>query len=319
MRIGMRTIKTVISVIASMFLAKYLSLLFWPAAGIIALLSVGNTRKATLVTGFYRILAFIVATLIAFICFYVLGYTILGFGFFLLLFIPVAVRFKLTEGIVVNSVLVTHYLSEQSMSWQLLQNETWLMAIGVGFALLSNIYMPDAKKQLKEHQKLIEERFRLLLKNMADFLLSGETTGNLTLCKELQIYIRESQSYARRHQENNLLNQNQYFETYFSMRRAQINVVQDMEENLRRIHHPAPYSHHIYGLLIYTAETFAEANDGRQILTRIEEVYELYRQMPLPASRLEFEDRAELFQFLQSFKSFIELKVEFSQQLNSNE
>ncbi|MHC0243685.1 aromatic acid exporter family protein, partial [Enterococcus faecium] len=69
-----------------------------------------------------------------------------------------------------------------------------------------------------------------------------------------------------------------------------------------------------YGLLIYTAETFSESNDGRQILTRIEEVYVLYRQMPLPTSRPEFEDRAELFQFLQSFKSFIEIKAEFSQQ-----
>jgi len=36
--------------------------------------------------------------------------------------------------------------------------------------------------------------------------------------------------------------------------------------------------------------------------------------MDMPKERLEFEDRAELFQFLQSFKSFIEIKAEFSQQ-----
>lgn len=67
--------------------------------------------------------------------------------------------------------------------------------------------------------------------------------------------------------------------------------------------------------MIYTAETFSEKNDGRELLERIDEVYELYRQMPLPKARLEFEDRAELFQFLQSFKSFIEIKAEFSQQV----
>lgn len=54
--------------------------------------------------------------------------------------------------------------------------------------------------------------------------------------------------------------------------------------------------------MIYTAETFSESNDGRQILTRIEEVYVLYRQMPLPTSRPEFEDRAELFQFCSLLK-----------------
>ncbi len=76
---------------------------FWASAGIIALLSVGNTKRSTLYTGIYRITAFILATLVAFISFSVLGYTILGFGLFLLLFIPVTNDFKLTEGIVVNS------------------------------------------------------------------------------------------------------------------------------------------------------------------------------------------------------------------------
>ena len=66
-------------------------------------------------------------------------------------------------------------------------------------------------------------------------------------------------------------------------------------------------------MLIYTAETFAEENDGTRIMERIYEVYAEYRQMPLPQKRSEFENRAELFQFLQSFKSFIEIKAEFAQ------
>ena len=68
--------------------------------------------------------------------------------------------------------------------------------------------------------------------------------------------------------------------------------------------------------MIYTAETFSERNDGKELLERIEAVYDLYRDMPLPKDRLEFEERAELFQFLQSFKSFIEIKAEFSQQVS---
>ena len=88
------------------------------------------------------------------------------------------VYFKLTEGIVVNSVLVTHYLSEQNMSWSLIGNEAGLMAIGVLFALLANIYMPNTKRRLQEKQLVIEERFRMILKNMAQFLLSGEQIEN---------------------------------------------------------------------------------------------------------------------------------------------
>lgn len=314
MRIGMRTVKTVISVFFSMATAGSLSLLYWPAAGIIALLSVGNTKRSTLRTGMNRIAAFILATATALFSFFAVGYTIFGFSLFLFLFIPLASRFKLTEGIVVNSVLVTHYLVEENMSWQLIGNEAGLMAIGLVFALLANVYMPDRTKQLKENQIQIEKEFRNILRQMAEFLLSENKEDVQIKCEHLLTFIRESQEDAREHQENYWLRQPLYYETYFSMRRAQANVIKDMLENLERIQQPAYYGKHIYGLLIYTAETFSESNDGRQILARIEEVYVLYRQMPLPTSRPEFEDRAELFQFLQSFKSFIEIKAEFSQQ-----
>lgn len=315
MRIGMRTVKTVVSGMLSMVVAQLFSLLFWPSAGIIALLSVGNTKRSTLTIGVLRIAAFVLATAVAFISFFLLDYTILGFGLFLLLFIPLTVSFKLTDGIVVNSVLVTHYLTEKSMSWALIRNEASLMAIGVCFALVANIYMPDIKKQLQRNQQVIEEQFRLILKNMADFLLSGNGVNNQLLCEQLLVFVRDSQLDARKYQENYWVKQTQYYETYFSMRRTQINVLKDMQRNLERIHDPVPYGDHIYGLLIYTAETFSEKNDGREILKRIEEVYELYRKMSLPNDRLAFEDRAELFQFLQSFKSFIEIKAEFSQQV----
>lgn len=285
MRIGMRTVKTVVSSMLSMVTAQMFSLLFWPSAGIIA-----------------------------FISFFIFDYTILGFGLFLLLFIPLTVGLKLTDGIVVNSVLVTHYLSEKNMSWSLIGNAASLMAIGVFFALVANIYMPDIKKQLQKNQQLIEEEFRIILNNMADFLLTGRNTNNQLLCDKLLAFVRESQSDARKYQENYWVKQTQYYETYFSMRRTQINVIKDMQGNLDRIQDPVPYGKHIYGLLVYTAETFSEKNDGKELLKRIEEVYELYRDMAMPKERLEFEDRAELFQFLQSFKSFIEIKAEFSQQ-----
>ena len=71
MRIGMRTVKTVVSSMLSMVTAQMFSLLFWPSAGIIALLSVGNTKRSTLRTGMLRIAAFILATVIAFISFFI--------------------------------------------------------------------------------------------------------------------------------------------------------------------------------------------------------------------------------------------------------
>ena len=155
MRIGLRTVKTVLSSMLSMAVAHACSLLFWPSAGIIALLSVGNTKRSTLYTGIYRITAFILATLVAFISFSVLGYTILGFGLFLLLFIPVTVYFKLTEGIVVNSVLVTHYLSEQNMIWSLIGNDgNWRFICPACKYLYAEYQTKTSRKTIGDRRKI---------------------------------------------------------------------------------------------------------------------------------------------------------------------
>ena len=71
-------------------------------------------------TGIYRLLSLALATILAYICFtfWVLQRLLLVF---LLLFIPAAVYFQLSDGIVVSSVLVTHYLVEKIFLGRLLE------------------------------------------------------------------------------------------------------------------------------------------------------------------------------------------------------
>ncbi|MGM0124399.1 hypothetical protein IGI37_001776 [Enterococcus sp. AZ194] len=316
MRIGLRTIKTSVSAAVAMILANALQLLYAPSAGIIAVLSVTNSKKSSLQTGIYRLLSLTLATVLAFICFSLLGYQAIAFGVFLLLFIPLAVSFGLSDGIVVSSVLVTHYLVEGSMHWSLIVNEYLLMIIGVGLALLANLYMPNSENRLKEDQLVIETMFKKLLAEMALYLNQEVTEQKLLEnCQGLFAFIREGQLRAQTYQENQWVVRNVYYGSYFAMRRTQISVLNDMIESLDRIELFGIQVEKMVALLEYTSETFAEENDGQELLERIFEVYEEYREMPLPESREEFENRAELFQFLQSFKSFIEIKAEFAQKL----
>ena len=69
-----------------------------------------------------------------------------------------------------------------------------------------------------------------------------------------------------------------------------------MLELLEDITVDAQQVRYIQQLLEYTAETFAENNDGQEIMNRIKTVYETYRTKPLPQTS-EFENRARLFQF----------------------
>lgn len=318
MKIGLRTIKTVLAASLAMFFAQSLNLLYAPAAGIIAVLSVGNTKKATLLTAFYRVVSLIIATIISFFCFNLLGFNPFAFGVFLLLFIPVSVYFRLEDGIVVNSVLVTHYLSENSFAWQLIINEFLLMSLGVGLALLANLYMPDIGKTLKEEQAIVEVMFKKLLGQLANGLNTPSAASKARqTCAVLGDYLAQAQVKANRHQQNRWFQEDSSFATYFTMRRGQVLILRDMIQLLDQIEVEEEYLADMRYLLQTTAKTFGYDNDGQELLALIKAISQNYEASPLPKNRSEFENRARLFQFLQLFTSFIETKAEFSRKLEN--
>lgn len=313
MKIGLRTIKTVIASVLAILIATQLHLLYATAAGIIAILSVGNTKKTSLKSGLGRVLSLGLAIILSFICFTTLGFHPWAFGVFLLVFIPLSVRFNLADAIVVNSVLITHFLVEKSFSWQMILNETLLMTIGVGLALLLNLYMPDNEKQLKEDIKVIEEDFRTIIFAMAAHLNLEKMAPLDDACLDLRSKLRAALNQAHIHQKNQWISEEDYYSDYFSMRLAQLRILRDMVNLLIEIDIDGLFVDELRKVLISTAENFAEENDGKLILWQIEAVYQNYRQKPLPQTREEFENRALLFQFLQSFRSFVEIKAIFYQ------
>ncbi|MHC5227437.1 aromatic acid exporter family protein [Enterococcus sp. LJL99] len=319
MKIGLRTVKTAISATLASIVAQSLGLLYPTSAGIIAILSVANTKKTSIYTGFYRLISLAIATVIAFICFSIIGFNAIAFGIYLLLFIPVAVYFKLSDGIVVSSVLVTHYWIENTLSWQIIQNEFLLMVIGVGFALVVNSYMPNIEQRLKEDQQLIEEMFREILTRMAEYLNQEQQEFQLiSQCDELKSIINKSEQWAKEHTENQLVSPDYYYIEYFTMRKIQRSLLTEMLMILQKISVESEQVTNIRQLLELTATTFSESNDGTVILNKIDFVYKEYKEKELPKSRAEFENRANLFQFLQIFQAFIEIKSEFSKQQYKN-
>ncbi|MDH6365189.1 uncharacterized membrane protein YgaE (UPF0421/DUF939 family) [Enterococcus sp. PF1-24] len=317
MHIGLRTIKTAVSATLAILLANFLQLSNPTSAGIIAVLSLTNTKRSSIETGVNRLVALALATLISSLCFTILGYRTIAFGIYLLLFITLTVKFKLSDGIVVCSVLVTHYLTQQSMDYRLIFNEFALMIIGVGFALLMNLHMPNIEKDLQDRQAKIELSFREIFSAMA--VAINHSAQSQTLCQEiteLKKFIRETEALATQFQENHWFNPNLYYVSYFSMRRTQAEILLEMSSHLQKIAVAPEQVQGMQSLLELAASTFAEENDGQELLAAIFQVYEMYRQMSLPQTRDEFENRAELFQFLQLFTSLIEIKAEFAQKEN---
>ena len=312
MRIGLRTVKTALSAALALLVASQLQLLYPTAAAIIALLSLTNTKHSSLITGISRLFSLALATAIAYLCFTFIGFNAVAFGVYLLLFIPSAVYFKLSEGISVSSVLVTHYLIEQDLSWQLITNEFALMILGVGFALLFNLYMPNREENVRENQLIIESLFKNILEKMADSLAEPESEAHLLKdCLQIHDFIQKSSHEAQLLMENHWLARDSYYLDYFQMRRLQSNFLKDMLQLLEKTTIEPLQSKQIRDILLYTADHFVEENDGQTNLNKIAEVSESYRTMPLPQTREEFENRARLFHFLQLFEAFMEIKADF--------
>ncbi|MFD2729077.1 aromatic acid exporter family protein [Enterococcus camelliae] len=312
MRIGLRTIKTAVACVMAMMIANFFHLSYATSAGVIAILSLENTKKDSLYTGIGRIVSLGLATVISYICFQLLGFNAVAFGIYLLIFIPFAVRLNVTEGIVVNSVLVTHYLLEESFGLHLIANEFLLMIIGVGSALVLNSHMPNREKVVRQEQQIVEELFRKVIWDLSKAFDHSDNQLLKQNCQKLMKTIRSAQNNAKLLSKDRYFAINPYFEEYFFMRASQLRILQDMIELQAKIVVDQTYLKNLQALLEETALRFHEENDGHQILNDLSELYSFYQNLHLPENRVEFENRARLFQFLQSFQNFIELKSEFA-------
>ncbi|QIL46935.1 aromatic acid exporter family protein [Vagococcus coleopterorum] len=321
-KIGMRTIKTAVCAAIAIMLANFFHLASPTAAGIIALLSVTNTRRSSLETGIFRITSMVVATIVAFVCFNLIGYNAIAFGFFLLFFIPLAVRGNMSEGIAPSSVLVTHFLIAQEMTWGLVGNAFYLLFIGVGVAWVANLLlMPDSTKELEEGQKVIDEKIRQLLTGLSFYLGHPQATNSCDrYLSSLIETIDQSETKAHQHNDNKLLEDDIYFADYFSMRRLQVNILEKMNRLVKEVSESEVKVDvsEIQELFLETATALSEDNDTAELQNHLGRVLNDYREADLPATREEFEMRARLYLLLNEFDRFLNIKMDFHEEQQGN-
>ncbi len=175
-KIGYRTIKTAVGTSLAIIIAQFFHLEFFVSAGIITILCIQNSKKKSLRSASDRFIACSLSILFSFIFFEGIAYHPLVIGLMLLLFIPVTVIFKVNAGIVTSSVILLHIYSKGNMTWGIVFNELGLIVIGIGVALLVNLYMPSLDQELRTYQQEIEENFRSMLKEIALYLRTNDSS-----------------------------------------------------------------------------------------------------------------------------------------------
>lgn len=316
--IGLRTLKTAVGATIAIVISEVLGLRYAVAAGVITILSVQNTKKHSITLAFQRLGSTLLALLISAILFSVVGYNPVAFGLYLLIFIPVAVRFKMQDGIVVSSVLVTHLLVENSISFFWIKNELLLMTIGAGIAILLNTYMPKVENRIKSDQEEIEGFMKKILLSMAESLRNQSVSiSEEELFSKLEDKLKEATERAYINLNNNILYEAKYYVKYMQMRTVQLQVLKYMRGHFTKFYIAYDQTELVASFTERVALALHEYNTAEELLLDLKEVFKICSKQELPKSREEFENRAMLFQYLNDFEYMLEIKRDFKRDLDN--
>ncbi|MFM0599037.1 aromatic acid exporter family protein [Streptococcus suis] len=311
MSLSLRTIKLIFATVLAIYLATALGLSYATAAGIIAILSVLDTRKSSFKMARNRLFSTILALTIAVLTFALFGFGIWTLGIYLALYVPLAYRFNWEAGIAPSTVLVTHLLLEQDISLIFLGNELTLFLIGAGLALLFNLYMPSQEKKIEAYHDQVEDLLKQILLRFEAFLLNGDGRNEAELITQLDKTLDEALKVVYLDRHNQLFQQTNYQVHYFEMRAAQNKILRTMAGNINKCLLEGRENVILSSLFERTAQQLSRENSAKELLLDIELFHATFRERPLPQTREEFETRATLFQLLHDMEAFIRLKVDF--------
>ena len=304
--------KMSISAVIALALATILKVQFSAVAGVIAILSIQDTRKKSLIYGKSRILACFLAIFLSVIIYKSIGQSSITFGIFLIIFIPLTSKLKISEGMVPAVVLSTHLLIADSITQYWIVNEILITVIGVGVAAIANIYMPSLDKDFQEDKEYIENSYKVIFTKMSKSLITHTVDlDEEKILIKLERRLKESQNRAYKIVNNQLLKGDTYYIDYINMRLNQFDIIKKLRSHFERFYMSFEQTHMISKFTKKVADQIKETNDCSELLENLEILKSDFRKMSLPKTREEFENRAQLLQFLNDMEDLLNIKRSF--------
>lgn len=322
----LKIVKIAVGSSLAILIANFFGLAYSASAGIITLLSIQDTKKETLAIAMKRVVAFILAVVIAYFLFFALGYYPVTFGLFLLLFILVSYTLKISEGISMCAVLISHFLIEKNMKLEFIINEFLILFIGIIIGIFFNLFMPRNLHLVKMHMNKVEDTVKIILEKLAKSILENEIEGDyleygtgtyietydITYdLKELGELLETGLLRAYQNMNNTLLVDTTYYIQYFTMRKNQYEILNHMKDRIDRLSLIPKQARPIYEFVIKISSQLHEYNNARDLLNELEKILEGFKEEPNPKTREEFENRAVLLLLMYDIENFLMIKRNF--------
>ena len=306
------TIKITLAAILAILCAKALKLDFAVSAGIVAILSVQPTKKETLRTALARLFAFAVALVISITFFNLLGFSVPVFFLYLLIFILVCQWRKWISAMAMDSVLISHFLSFGKTGPAEIKNEVLLFVLGVGFGILVNLVLHKKTDYIEELKNKTDQQIKLALHRMALRIQNPDLAdydGSCLTSLNQSIFTAKKQAEENY---NNQFSKNDTFDTrYLEMREKQTKILYEMFKAAHNLHSIPSTATLLSDFLEKVSSEYHKDNDVKTLLEELALINDKMKSLPLPQSRTEFEDRANLFILMERLKDFLQIKRDF--------
>jgi uncharacterized membrane protein YgaE (UPF0421/DUF939 family) len=310
-RIGYRTIKTAVGTSISIMIAQMLQLDNFVSAGILTILCIKVTKKKSLRASWDRFFACLMAMVFSSLFFEGIAYHPLVIGLLLLFFIPAAVMLRASDGIVTSSVIILHIYSAGEVSKELLLNELGIITVGIGVALIANLYMPSLESKLKEYRLEIEDNFKIIFDEIVKYLRTHESSWDGREITETMELIDKAKTLAFRDVENHFRRNDNLYYHYFKMREKQFEIIERVLPSVTSIALPVEQGEMIADFIEELSDHIHPGNTAIQFLEKLYRMRVSFENMELPKTREEFEARAALLHFVKEMEQYLIIKSSF--------
>lgn len=310
-KIGHRTIKTAVGASLAILIAQLLNLEYFASAGIITILCIQKTKQRSLKSSWSRFLAAIIGLTYGAIIFELLGYHVLSIAVILLIFIPTTVFLKVQAGISTSSVIMLHLYDYGMVTPAFILNEVILIIIGIGLALLMNVYIPSPEKDLKKIRKEVERLFGKILYELSLYVKDGDQGWDGKEITEAADFLTRGKNVALQNLENQLVRYEDEYYHYFKMREKQLDIVDRILPLLTTIDVQVNQATMIAKYLKDLSEDVSTESTTHIHLDKLEGLRKRFKAMALPKTREEFEARSALFHLLFEIEQYLYIKQQF--------
>ncbi|HKM02743.1 MAG TPA: aromatic acid exporter family protein [Bacilli bacterium] len=293
-------LKMIIGFTAAYLIGTLFNVNYSYTAGVITVLSLALTKEAVLKQALARFTASLIGIGLGVLFFFLLGYEIYVLIIVVILLTTILYALKLEIGIVLALVLISQEYLGGAPSYAL--NALFVLIIGVGVAIILNFYTPSDKKVVDTNQNKIDQQisdvFHSLAKNEGvDF---SPLKSAINQAKKELILAKENRSF--KDVEKRI--------SYLGMRESQTLVLERVNHILIALGESV-YKTKVLNYLFSFVGHIGKVDNATRLLNDLLLLHQEYDTLALPKTRLEFEQRAELYHVLSELQSFLEAKIDY--------